>query len=169
MKIKKTALSIALGAALGLSTTASQGGIINMDYSGLFTMLDSGGTALQNTSYPYYGDPTWGYGLRTQISGTMQFDTITRAGSGTVTPFEFFNGGPAVAFQAIGDGKGGPGSLILGNMTFGWGGNTISTQIVLDAAGFFAEVATIAIGDIYDATTCASSGACATPAYSGPT
>ena len=171
MNLKKTALSMALGAALGLSATASQAIVIDMDYSGLFTMLDSSGTQLQNTSYPYYGDPTWGYGLRTQISGTMQFDTDTGYGTGTVTPFEFFQGGQAVAsgveFQAVGDGLGGPGSLMLGNMSFAWNGNVITTQIVLDGAGLFAEVPTIAVGDVYDATSCAASGACATPASEG--
>ena len=171
MKIKKTALSIALGTVLGLSATASQAAIISMNYDGLVTMLDPSSIALQNTSYPYYADPTWGYGFRTQISGTMQFDTDTGAGSGTVVPFEFFSGGAAVAsnieFQAIGDGSGGSGSLILGNMMFSWGGNDISTQIVLDGAGLFAEMSTLAIGDVYDATTCAASGACATPASDG--
>jgi len=171
MNFKKTALSVALGAALGLSATASQADIIDMDYSGLFTMLDPGGVVLQNTSYPYYGDPTWGYGLRTQISGTMSFDTDTGAGTGTVVPFEFFNKGPAVAsnveFQAVGDGFGGPGSLMLGNMSFAWNSNVITTQIVLDGAGLFAEMPTIAVGDVYDATTCAASGACATPASEG--
>ncbi|MFK5947582.1 MAG: VPLPA-CTERM sorting domain-containing protein [Methylococcales bacterium] len=165
MNLKKTALSLALGAALGLSATASQAVIIDMDYSGLFTMLDPAGAVLQNTSYPYYGDPTWGYGLRTQISGTMSFDTDTGAGSGTVQPFEFFNGGPAVAsgvfFQSIGNG------LMLGNMTFSWGTADISTQIVLNASGLFAEMPTIAVGDTYDAASCAASGACATPASDG--
>ena len=171
MNLKKTALSVALGAALGLSATASQAVIIDMDYVGVFTMLDPGGTQLQNTSYPYYGDPTWGYGLRTQISGTMQFDTDTGYGTGTVAPFEFFNGGQAIAqgveMQAIGDGQGGPGGLILGAMTFSWNGSDISTQIVLDGSGLFAEMPTIAVGDVYDATTCAASGACALPASDG--
>ncbi len=174
MNLKKSALSVALGAALGLSATASQAVIIDMDYSGLFTMLDSSGTVVANTSKPYYYDATWGYGVRTQISGTMQFDTDTGAGSGTVAPFEFFNGTtPAIAsgvyFQAIGDGAGGPGSLLIGNMTFSWGTADISTQIVLDGAGLFAELGdgVFAVNDTFDAATCAASGACATPASDG--
>ncbi len=166
MNIKKTAISIALSSLL--STGTAQAVILDMNFDGLFTMLDSTGTALQNSSYPYYGDPTWGYGLRTQITGTMSFDTDTGAGTGTITPFEFFNGGPAVAsdvsFQAIGDGAGNPGSLMLGNMLFSWGGNSISTQIVMDASGLFAEIPTLGVGDVYDASTCTASGACATPA-----
>ena len=172
MKLNKTLLSAAVATALSAAVAApAQAVVIDMNYSGLFTMLDSGGTQLQNTSYPYYGDPTWGYGLRTQISGTMQFNTDTGAGSGTVNPFEFYNGGQAVAsgveMQAIGDGAGGPGSLILGAMTFSWNGSDISTQIVLDGAGLFAEMPTIAVGDVYDDVSCAASGACALPASDG--
>jgi hypothetical protein len=29
---------------------------------GVFSILNSSGIVLQNTSYPYFGDPTWGYG-----------------------------------------------------------------------------------------------------------
>jgi len=165
MNLKKSALSIALASALCTGTT--QADIIDMSYEGLFTMLDPGGVSLQNTSYPYYGDPIWGYGLRTQISGTMQFDTDTGAGTGTVNPFEFFSRGPlyttSVEFQAIGDGAGGPGSLIIGNMNLIWNSNSITTQIILDGAGLFAELPTAVIGDMYNATTCTASGACATP------
>ena len=140
--LKKTALSAALVSAMGMTTSANAD-IIDMSWDGLFTMLSATGSPLANTSYPYYGDPTWGYGLRTQITGTMQFDTNTGAGSGTVQPFEFFDGSsPAeavgISLQAIGDGMGGPGTLILGNMLFNWSGNDgIPVSIVLDAAGMF--------------------------------
>jgi hypothetical protein len=44
----------------------------------------------------------------------------------------------AFGLQAIGDGMGGPGSLVLANMIFNWGGgNGIPASLVLDAAGFF--------------------------------
>lgn len=166
MNLKKTLLSSAVAAALtGAVAAPAQADVIDMSYDGLFTMLDPGGIALQNTSYPYYGDPTWGYGIRTQISGTLSFDTATGAGTGTVVPFEFFNGGPAtasgIAFQSIG------GGLMIGNMNFNWNNSDIVTQIVLDGSGLFAEIPTIAVGDVYDATTCAISGACALPASDG--
>lgn len=170
MNLNKTAISVALAAILntGAAQALQSSSTIFMDYSGLFTMQTQADATVQNVSYPYYGDPTWGYGFRTQISGTMSFDTNTGAGTGTVNPFDFMNSGPAIAsdlnFQAIGDGAGNPGSLIIGNMTFSWNGNNITTQIVLDASGLFAEVPTIAIGDVYDASTCNSSGACAIPA-----
>lgn len=140
-KLKRSLLSVAIVAAMGVSTTASAD-VVDFSFSGLFTMLDSAGVPLQNTSAPFYSDPTWGYGLRTQITGTMQFDTAAGSGSGTVVPFDFFAGGPAVAqsigFQAIGDGFGNPGTLVLGNMLFNWNGNNgIPVSIVMDAAGMF--------------------------------
>lgn len=143
--LKKTVLCVALAGTLGGVATQAAADVINVSFNGLFTMLDPSGTALQNTSYPYYGDPTWSYGYRSQISGTMSFDTSTGAGSGTVVPFQFFNGNtslPATAtgisLQAIGDGFGNPGTLVLGNMLFNWNGNNgIPVSIVMDGAGFF--------------------------------
>ena len=144
--IKKTVLSLAIVATIGATASASAD-VIDMSFGGLFTMLTSTGAPLQNTSNPFYNDPTWKYGLRTQITGTMSFDTATGAGTGTVAPFAFYNGGNAVAagitFQAIGDGFGGAGTLILGNMLFNWNGNDgIPVSIVLDGAGMFGAIAT---------------------------
>ena len=168
MNLKKTLISTAVATVItGAIAAPAQAAVIDMDYAGLFTMLDPAGAVLQNTSYPYYGDPTWGYGLRTQISGTMSFDTDTGAGSGTVQPFEFFNGGPAVAsgvnMQAIG------GGLIIGNMTFSWGGSDITTNIVLDGSGLFAALGAglPPVGAVLDQAYCTASGACATPASDG--
>jgi hypothetical protein len=176
MSLKKTAISAAVATVLaGAMAAPASAAVLDFSYTGLFTMLDPGAKPLTNTSYPYYGDPTWGYGKRTQISGTMQFDTNTGAGSGTVVPFDFFNGGPAVAsgivFQSIGAG------LMIGNLNFDWGvdGNgdpnpTITVQIVLDGNGLFAELPTM-IGNGFsgtaDAASCGVSGACATPASDG--
>jgi len=147
MNMKKTvmasAVAIAMGAAAATLPTTASADVVNADFSGLFTLLDGAGVVQTNTSYPYYGDPTWGFGKRTQISGTMSFDTATGAGSATVNPFQFFNAGEAVAhditMQAIGDGNGSPnGTLVQGNMLFDWSGNNnIPVSIILDAAGFF--------------------------------
>ena len=160
---KKTALNIALTTALGVSTmgvssVAQADTIVDFSFDGLFTMLTSTGTALQNTSYPFYGDTTWDYGMRTQIAGTMQFNLDTGEGSGTVVPFAFFDGGNAVAagitMQAIGDGQGGAGSLVLGNMLFNWNGNNgIPVSIVLDAQGMFAALPGLAMGLAIDGTS----------------
>ena len=149
--VKRTALCLAVTAALGTSAAASAA-TINFNWNGLFTMLTGTGQPLANTSNPYYSDPTWGYGLRSQISGTMSFNTTAGTGTGTVTPFEFFNGSaPAVAtgidFQAIGNGSGGPGTLVLGNMLFNWNGdNGIPVSIVLDASGLFTAMNTPGFG-----------------------
>lgn len=108
---------------------------------GLFTMLDPTGKPLGNTSNPYYSDPTWSYGLRTQIQGTLTYDTETGTGSMTIVDFEFFNGSLPAAAQAItiediGDGGVGGSNLMLGNMLFNWNGTDgIPVSIVWDATG----------------------------------
>ncbi|MFK5950370.1 MAG: hypothetical protein QM500_16555, partial [Methylococcales bacterium] len=165
MNLKKSLLTTAVAATLSAAIMApAQADVINMDFNGLFTMLDPTGKALQNTSYPFYGDATWGYGIRTQVSGSMTFDTVTGAGSGSVNPFNFFSGGPAstsfVDFQSIG------GGLMLGNMGFNWNGNSIATQIVLDANGLFGALAggTPPVGATLDQASCAAGLPCATPA-----
>ena len=167
MNVKKATLSVAIAAALGLSVGASQAAVIDMDYSGLFTMLDPNGVALGNAGSRYYNDPTWGYGIRTQISGSMLFDTATGAGTATVNPFEFFNGGflvySGMELQAIG------GGLMLGNMGFGWNGSDVSMQIVLDASGLLSSLSTglPPVTGILDQSYCADAGACALPASDG--
>ena len=167
MNFKKSLLSTAVAATLSAAIVApAQAAVINMDYSGLFTMLSPTGVALQNTSYPFYGDATWGYGIRSQISGTMTFDTATGAGSGTVEPFNFFSKGPATAsgvtFQSIG------GGLMLGNMNFNWNNTDITTNIVLDASGLFGALAggIPPVGAVLDQTSCGGLP-CATPASEG--
>jgi len=146
MNLKKTVLATAVGVSLGLSVaaipTTASAAVVNATWSGLFTMLDPTGVALANTSKPYYYDKTWGYGLRTQITGTFSFNTSTGSGSAVVNPFQFFNGGAATAhnitMQAIGDGVGGAGTLVAGGLLFDWGtASNINVGIILDAAGFF--------------------------------
>jgi hypothetical protein len=142
--MKKSILNTAIAAAMGASVMAAapvaNAGVASYNWDGLFTMLDSGGGALSNSSITGKGANTY----QTPVSGTMQFDTVTGAGTATVVPFDFFKGSlPAEAvginMQAIGDGMGGAGSLVLGNMLFNWNGtNGIPVSIVLDAQGFFA-------------------------------
>jgi hypothetical protein len=141
MNMKKTALSAAITAMMGVSATASAA-VIGVDYSGWFTMVNAGGTDV-NVNGDSSGGPM--YGRRTAVTGTMTFNTSTGAGSGTMVPFSFFGSGNAAAttisFQAVGDGLGGQGPLVLGNMGFNWNSNNgIPTSIVLDASGFFAAV-----------------------------
>lgn len=49
-------------------------------------------------------------------------------------PFSFRD----ITLQSIGDGAGGPGSLLLGNMLYDWNGNTgVPVSLVWDASGLF--------------------------------
>ena len=170
MNFKKTALTVALGTALGLSACASQAVTLQMDYDGLFTMLSPVGNVIQNDALPYYYDTSWGYGVRTQITGTMSFNTATGAGSATVDPFNFFAGsGQAVfndvQFQAVG------GGLMLGNMLYSWNGSDVVTQIVLDASGLFAALSNGGVMQgpygVIDGAYCAATSTCAIPASNG--
>jgi hypothetical protein len=147
--------------AMAVSSNASAA-VIEMSWSGLFTMLDPAGAPFNNTAASIQNDGY--YGWRSAVSGTMTFDTSTGSGTGTVAGFSFAANGFAVAtavsMQAIGDGFGGPGTLVLGNMGFNWGGNNgIPVSIVLDAAGMFGALGTGTCG-----TSCAISGSGATPA-----
>lgn len=147
-KYKRLEVVTGIALALGVGTPSVQASPVMDDpvlhWSGVMTLLDPNGLPLINTSYPYYGDPTWGYGLRTQISGTLAFDLYSGTGSCTVAPFEFFNGWSpsemtAGMVQAIGDGAGGSGTLLLSNMLFQFssGAHGIPLSIVWDAAGLF--------------------------------
>jgi len=153
MKSKKLFLNTLISSSLCVAISAPvEAAILDFDFDGLFTMVYGSGAPTQNTSYPYYGDTTWGYGKRTQVTGTLTFDTDTGVGTGTIAPFEFFASGPIVfhdfVISSIGDGAGGPGSLIMGNMLFDWKSTNISVEIVLDAAGLFgAVVGGMAVGD----------------------
>jgi hypothetical protein len=142
--VLKTAMVAALGASAVVTTQVATAGVASFDWNGVFTMLDSGGGIIANTSN------RGAAAQQTPVSGTMAFDTVTGAGTATLVPFAFFKGtSPAEAvginMQAIGDGAGGPGTLVLGNMLFNWNGNNgIPVSLVLDAAGFFTNGATMA-------------------------
>jgi hypothetical protein len=137
--MKKTLINTAIAAALVTSVPAAFGTTMEFNWTGNFTMLDTAGAALANTSITTKGANQF----QTPVTGTMAFDTTTGAGTATLVPFDFFAGtAPAEAvginMQAIGDGMGGAGTLVMGNMLFNWNGNNgIPVSIVMDAAGFF--------------------------------
>ncbi len=148
MNMKKTAVSAALAMTLGSAAVIPQTAsatILDFDWTGYFTMLDPDGNALANSSITGKGANQF----QTPISGTMSFDTATGAGTATLVPFDFFGNPPSqpasavgITMQAIGDGMGGQGTLVLGNMLFNWNGSYgIPISIVLDAAGFFNQTA----------------------------
>ncbi len=140
---KKT--QVALGLALTLGTAASSHAtVVDMSFSGWLTVLNHDGTeALVNGDYAVAPMD----GRRTPIAGTFSADTMAGTGSATIAPVSFFGSGFMItnnlSFQAIGDGAGSPGTLLLGNWTSDWAG-TIGTprSIVLDAAGLFSALNT---------------------------
>ena len=137
--MKKTLLSTAIGATCMIAASNAAATVNYFDWDGMFTMISAGGSTLANTSIT--GKNVNQH--QTPVSGTMEFDPDSGVGTATLVPFDFFNGTlPAEAvgikMQAIGDGAGGKGTLVLGNMIFNWDGNNgIPVSIVLDAAGFF--------------------------------
>jgi hypothetical protein len=158
-----TAMAVALGGTAALQTATAAPHIFA--WEGLFTMLDPAGKPLSNTSAPYGSDATWGYGLRTPVSGTFTYDPDTGEGTIDVVPFEFFNGTAAAELQS---GANSPvienigGNLLLGNMLFNWSGNNgIPVSIVWDATGMLNAIgAVISVGDTVTGTgeTPASNG-----------
>ena len=142
--MKKTILKTAVAAVLSASVVApAQAGVASFDWDGVFTMLTSDGHAL---AFGDGGGSKVGNKFQTPITGTMQFDTVSGAGTATMEPFTLADNSPggdfeavSIKLQSIGNGMGGSGTLILGNMLFNWSGNNrIPVSLVLDAAGFFA-------------------------------
>jgi hypothetical protein len=108
-------------------------------------MIDSGGGIRPNS------DSTAPSGLRTPINGSLSANIDSGAGNMSLTPFSFNSSGLAfaasISLQAIGDGMGGPGTLLLGNMSFNWFGNTgIPVSIVWDAQGLFEAINSGSLG-----------------------
>ena len=149
MNMKQTTLGAAVGLALGgaaaLTPQVASAVVLEMDWAGTFTMIDASGGVLANTSITAKGANSF----QTGVSGTMAFDTVTGGGTATLVPFDFFAGtSPATAkgiqAQSIGDGFGGPGSLVLFNLSFDWNGNyNIPVSLVIDAQGFFNNAGTL--------------------------
>ncbi len=148
---KRTVMATAIAASLGgvapiQTATAAE---LAFNWSGVFTMLDSAGSALDNTSLAKGTNR-----FQTAVTGTLTYDTVLGTGSMTVNSFDFFSGtSPAeatgVTLEAIGDGLGGAGNLVLGNMLFNWNGtNGIPVSIVWDATGLFTAIdGGLSVGD----------------------
>lgn len=157
---KKTAIAAAVAGAFGVTATA-EANVVNVSWTGAFTMLNPAGAPVANSPSDYAagyyanGGPGYGpstthgwYGNRTPITGTMSFDTSTGAGVATVTPFFFFGDTPGtgpgtnvasalgVTFQVVDQSAG----LMVGSMLFSWNGLGHSVSIVLDASGMFANI-----------------------------
>ena len=137
--MKKSLLNTAIAGTLMAASAGASATVNTYDWDGYFTMISAGGSTLANTSI--VGKTVNQH--QTPVSGTMAFDPVSGVGTATLVPFDFFNGtlqaeAVGIKMQAIGDGAGGKGTLVLGNMIFNWDGNDgIPVSIVLDAAGFF--------------------------------
>ncbi|NOX07991.1 MAG: hypothetical protein GXP22_00630 [Gammaproteobacteria bacterium] len=129
----------ALSAALLVASPVSHAVIMNFTYTGMLSMLSPTGEFFVNTDV--IGNAT--NGNRTDISGTLSFDTISGGGNFTITPFNFAGdsipfSSPGAMIQSIGGGWGNPGSLMLVNLLFDWGGSTgVPVSMLWDASGFY--------------------------------
>jgi len=168
-RFSRCALAAAMSATLGSVSPITMADTYQFTVSGMFTMLDSTGAALANTSITTKGANTY----QTPVTGTLTFDTATGAGSATLVPFDFFNGSlPAeavgIALQAIGNGAGGPGTLLLGNMLFNWNGtNGIPVSLAWDGQGMLDAIAANRFDDTPLTGGSVISGAGADPASDG--
>jgi len=136
-----TFLTLVLGAVASPTVYSLSPGnnALEMDWNGILTVLDPNGNAVPSIIYPKNAN-----GYQTAVSGTMRFDILNGAGSATMAPFDF-NGAPSevtsIRMQAIGDGYGGLGSLILTNMLVNWNGVVGSpVSVVMDGAGMFGQM-----------------------------
>lgn len=112
---------------------------------GLFTMLDPNGIELMNVSKPYYYDTTWDYGRRTQVSGTLTFDTDTMSGTGTILPFSFFKFPTIIHNITLSNAGLDPDTgsqLVLGKIQYDWRGSIIlPLEIIWDVSGLLDALA----------------------------
>lgn len=181
---KKTAIaSVIAGTFATAAIPAAEANVVNVSWSGAFTMLNPAGGPVPNSGSDYAsgysgnGGPGYGpattngwYGNRTPVSGTMSFDTSSGAGVATVNSFYFFGDTPGtgpntsvanalgVSFQVI-DSVG----TMVGGMLFSWNGGGHAVSIVLDASGMFGAIgAAIGAGP-----TSTISGVGALPASNG--
>lgn len=82
--ILKSAITTALGITVLTTSSLASAGVMSMNWTGYFIFLDTSGNTLANNSLSYKGNQ-----VVTPISGTMQFDDVSGAGTATVAPFDF--------------------------------------------------------------------------------
>ena len=162
MNLNKTAIASAMTLALGVASTTASADQIAMNFDGLFSLGSAAGVIQVNS------DSALESGYRTAVAGTGSFDTVSGSGTAQIDAFSFFGGGLASAtnttFQAIGDGLGGAGPLVAGEMGFNWNGNAgIPVTAIFDASGFFGSIG--AVGTTWTVGT--GCGGCATSTTAG--
>ena len=171
MYLKKTLISTTIAASLSTPTLVLAD-IIDFNFTGVFTFIDSAGMVITNsdTASPTTVDGqgnNYPLGGRTPFSGSATTDTTTGFASVNIDAFSFLGNGFAsaseVSFQAIGDGMGNPGTLLAATMNYSWNGNfNFPVTAILDASGFFSTIG--AVGTSWTVQTgCASCATSATP------
>lgn len=137
---RKSTLNVALALSMGISALpqTADASFVTLSWSGYFHMHDTVGAVLGNTSIQ--GKQVNSF--ETPVTGTLTLDTVSGAGTATMSPFSWQSyPDPAamigMSLQAIGNGSGGNGPLMLGNMLFNWGGNSnaVPVSLVWDASG----------------------------------
>lgn len=146
MNFTKTLLSLAVSASTGFVESA-HADIVAGTWTGAEAFVSINRLLKPNSDTNACLTPTQAPGYtggcnRSAIAGTLAFDTDTLTGTATMDPFSWFGGGnnvfSAISFGAIGNGAGGPGTLLLGNLLFDWNGtSSIPVSVVWDAAGLF--------------------------------
>lgn len=178
---KKMVVAVAAGLSLNFMPAVGMSAVISgpsttiyeFGMSGNFSWLDSNGAILSNT-----GMAKGVNGFLTPVSGTLVLEMTSGVVSGgglSIAPFWFLGNSPGEDYDlhdssivGIGDGMGGSGPLLLGNMLFDWNGNSnIPLSIVWDASGVLGAIGSgISVGGIV-------SGVGASPSvdgtYSSPT
>jgi hypothetical protein len=175
---KSSVLTTAVLATLGSAPIISDASTFKFSFEGVFTMIASNGLFIENNDVnPCQGTPYFVNGVcaRTPIAGEMTYNEATQTGTMTINPFSFFGGGGATATNVtlvrIGDGAGGAGSLVLGNMGFDWNGTFgIPVSTVWDASGWLGASCLGKAGGLGLGEQCSNAGALpASENTTGPT
>lgn len=133
---------LAIIGALCISGQATAVSIYEFNFTGRFTVVAPDNSVITNFGTTAFD----AYGMQTPIQATMSYDMDTGVGSVglIVAPFSFFGSDVQfhdISLQAIGDGAGNAGNLLLGNMLVDWNGNNnVPISTVWDASGFFNAV-----------------------------
>lgn len=154
MKPRKPMLILTLLISLLVPGIASAT-VYNLSYNGWFTLYDPVGNPVLNPNATSSSMMGW----RTPITGVGTWNDVTNSGTDDMNPFEILGGTmvvDTVVANAIGDGFGGEGSLILGNATATWSGllgtfSGITISNVANLGGFLATVDLgVSVGDTID-------------------
>lgn len=152
--MQRKILSLSVGLVLGhLATQDVQATTLTFSLDGTFTMLNTYGSPLANSSI----NVRTANNYQTPISGTLNYDPDSGAGVMIVTPFNWGGNPPSKPFtfrgitlQNIRSVGGAPDALMLGNMVYDWNSDVgIPSSLVWDASGMLDAISQgLNIGDM---------------------